>query len=134
MSFLTCFCDLPQKLHLTRSPPSPNFATPGLPPLGDAGGLRNARKLPGRDHFVDDAVLTSLVRAHDEVAVSVLLDLLYRLTGVEGKHLVQQIPHAQDLLGLELDVGRLAGGPPVGLVDEDPGVGQGEALALGASS
>jgi len=24
---LTVFCDLPQKLHLTRSPPSPNFAT-----------------------------------------------------------------------------------------------------------
>src|SRR5579875_467605 len=27
MSFFTCFCDFPQKLHFTRSPPSPNFAT-----------------------------------------------------------------------------------------------------------
>src|ERR1039458_9838367 len=27
ISFFTCFCDLPQKLHFTRSPPSPNFAT-----------------------------------------------------------------------------------------------------------
>src|SRR3989440_5759650 len=27
MSFLTCFCDFPQKEHFSRSPPSPNFAT-----------------------------------------------------------------------------------------------------------
>ena len=27
MSFLTCFCDLPQKLHFSSSPVSPNFAT-----------------------------------------------------------------------------------------------------------
>src|SRR5690348_14864404 len=31
MSFLTCFCDLPQKEHLSRSPPSPIRATYGLP-------------------------------------------------------------------------------------------------------
>src|SRR5687768_4917668 len=31
MSFLTCFCDLPQKEHLRRSPPSPIRATNGLP-------------------------------------------------------------------------------------------------------
>src|SRR5437879_1107500 len=33
MSFFTCFWDLPQKLHLTRSPPSPNLATPAPPDL-----------------------------------------------------------------------------------------------------
>src|SRR5215218_7924636 len=27
MSFLTCFCDLPQNEHLSSSPPSPNLAT-----------------------------------------------------------------------------------------------------------
>src|SRR5688500_2426210 len=27
MSFLTCFCDLPQKEHLSSSPPAPNLAT-----------------------------------------------------------------------------------------------------------
>jgi hypothetical protein len=27
MSFLTCFWDLPQKEHFSRSPPSPNFGT-----------------------------------------------------------------------------------------------------------
>src|SRR5579884_66213 len=132
MSFLTCFCDLPQKLHLTRSPPSPNLATPLVSPaLCHAGGLRYPRKLPGGDDFVDNAVLAGLFRAHDEVAVGVLLDLLYRLPGVMGKHLVEQIPHPQDLLGLQLYVGGLSGRPPVGLVDEDAGVREGEALAPG---
>src|SRR6185312_4251457 len=33
MSFFTCFCDLPQKEHLSRSPPSPIRATYDLPAL-----------------------------------------------------------------------------------------------------
>src|SRR3954454_7040106 len=33
MSFLTCFCDLPQKEHFSRSPPSPIRATYVLPAL-----------------------------------------------------------------------------------------------------
>src|SRR5437762_1132775 len=32
MSFFTCFCDLPQKEHFSRSPPSPIRATYGLLP------------------------------------------------------------------------------------------------------
>src|SRR5947209_696502 len=133
MSFFTCFCDLPQKLHFTRSPPSPNFAT--VPPLlGHTCSLRDPCQLASRDHLVDDAVLLGLFRAHDEVAVGVLLDLVDGLARVLGQHLVQEISHTDDLLGLQLDVSRLTGGPPVWLVDEDPGVRQGEALALGAGS
>src|SRR3546814_16303872 len=37
MSFLTCFCDLPQKEHFSSSPPSPNLATSSFPRLGSAG-------------------------------------------------------------------------------------------------
>ena len=33
MSFLTCFCDLPQNEHLSSSPPSPNLATSSAPGL-----------------------------------------------------------------------------------------------------
>ena len=33
MSFFTCFCDLPQNEHLSRSPPSPIRATYVLPAL-----------------------------------------------------------------------------------------------------
>src|SRR5437899_3430178 len=131
MSFFTCFCDLPQKLHFTRSPPSPNFAT--VPPLlRHTCGLRDTCQLTSRDHLVDDAVLLRLFRAHDEVAVGVLLDLLDGLARVLGQHLVQEISHAQDLLGLQLDVRRLPRGPPVGLMDQDASVRQGEPLPLGA--
>jgi hypothetical protein len=31
MSFLTCFCDLPQNEHFSSSPPSPNLATVSFP-------------------------------------------------------------------------------------------------------
>ena len=87
----------------------------------------------GRDHLVDDAILPGLLGRHHEVAVGVLVDPLDRLAGVAGDDLLQEVAHAQDLLGRQLDVGglRVAGGA-VGLVEQDPGVGQGEALALGA--
>ena len=102
--------------RLRTSPPiPPPSPTPRLP--------RWARcAAPGRDHLVDDAVLLRLGGAHDEVAVGVLARPLDRLAGVVGQHLVEQLAHAQDLLGLDLDVGGLAGGAAVGLVDQDPGV------------
>src|SRR5262245_705344 len=66
MSFLTCFCDLPQNEHLSRSPPSPIRATYVLPaqrPLtgelacnnvacpGVTARARAVRStLPGRSH------------------------------------------------------------------------------------
>src|SRR5215469_2398186 len=73
ISFLTCFCDFPQKEHFTRSLDSPNLATTPIPPgcSGDARRLRDDGQLSRGDHFIDDAVLLSLVRAHDEVAVGV---------------------------------------------------------------
>ena len=47
MSFLTCFCDLPQKLHFTRSPPSPNFAT-SVSPRPSISVLLTAHAVPRR--------------------------------------------------------------------------------------
>ena len=58
--------------------------------------------------------------------------LLEGLLGVEGQDLVEAVLDAQDLLGLDGDVGGLALGAAPGLVDQDAGVGQGEALAVGA--
>ncbi len=52
------------------------------------------------------------------------------LAGVVGQHAVQEVAHAEDLLGLELDVAGLALDAAERLVQEDPGVGEGEALAL----
>jgi hypothetical protein len=51
---------------------------------------------------------------------------------VFGQDQVQLVLHLQDLAGLDLDVRGLALHTAQGLVDHDPAVGQGEALALGA--
>src|SRR3954468_23810289 len=130
MSFLTCFWDLPQKLHFTRSLDSPNLATGTPAPLRHARGLRDLGQVAGAQHLVDHSVVLGLVCAHDEIPIRVALDLVDRLTGVQGKHLVDEISHPEDLLGLQLDVARLASGTTIRLMQEDPGMRQGEALAL----
>ena len=56
-------------------------------------------------------------------------DLLDRLAGVVRQDLVERLAHADDLLGLDLDVDRLARRATVRLVDEHPGVREDEALA-----
>ena len=60
-----------------------------------------------------------------------LLEPFSGLTSVVGEHLVQEIPHPQDLLGLQLDVARLPTTPTVGLMEQDPGVWKRESLAFG---
>src|SRR5215468_4712063 len=105
MSFFTCFWLFPQKEHFSRSPPSPNFATaPSLPPDSSRGLLRTLcrryrSELPVGDDLVDDAVFLGLVAAHDEVAVGVLRDPFQGLAGVVREDLVEELPHADDLLG-----------------------------------
>ena len=49
--------------------------------------------------------------------------------GVVRQDLVEQLAHAHDLLGLDLDVDRLTRRATVRLVDQDPGVREDEALA-----
>src|SRR6478752_4589654 len=137
MSFFTCFCDLPQNEHFSSSPPSPNFATLGYPRSvrsACASAHRGDRaagvgELSSRDDLVDDAVLLGFLRRHYKVAVGVAVDLLDRLPGVARQELLEEHPHPQDLPGRQLDVGGLALRPGVGLVDEDTGVREGEALA-----
>ena len=60
-----------------------------------------------RDHLVDDAIRLGLFRRHEEVAVRVLLDLRQRLVRVPDQDLVQLRPQREDLLRVDLDVGRL---------------------------
>src|SRR3954452_7792800 len=129
MSFFTCFCDLPQKEHFSRSE-SPNFAiSPGSPPvppgyvrtppvLGPGTGRRPLRILrasdrrrsefrldfSAREDLVDHTVLLGLLRGHDEVAVRVVADLLDRLARVLREDLVEELAVPQDLPRLDLDV------------------------------
>src|ERR1041385_5713880 len=114
ISFFTCFWLFPQKEHFSRSPPSPHLATDSPPrpcPAGSAhsGGRGHRSELPVGEYLVDDAVFLALLGAHDEVAVRVLVDPLDRLAGGGGADLLQERPHAQDLLGLDLDVDGLTG-------------------------
>src|SRR5262245_64889829 len=89
MRFLTCRCDLPQKLQRSCSVESGVFATPRVP-------------LVRLDDPVDDAVLLRLLGAHEEVPVGVLGDLLERLAGVLGDDLVELPAHHDDLARVDL--------------------------------
>src|SRR3954454_10942910 len=112
MSFLTCFCDLPQKLHFSSSPVSPNLATAPSPRdstrPGSADGTGAVHRVARRDHGVDDAIRASLLRLHHEVAVGVDVDALQRLTAVRGQDLLEEVAHRQDLLGGQPEIGDLA--------------------------
>ena len=74
-----------------------------------------------------------LFGAHEVVALGVLRDLLQRLARVLGEDLVEALAHVDDLLGVDLDVRGLALEGGGDLVDQDLGVGQRHALALGAA-
>src|SRR5690606_39035497 len=81
ISFLTCFCDLPQKEHFKSSPPSPNLATSSTPDVlcRASAGPRDRTSVvgqrAGRDDLVDDAVLERLRGGHHEVPLGVGVDL-----------------------------------------------------------
>src|SRR5687767_3012009 len=91
---------------------------------GAGSGLRAelARGCP-LDHAVDDAVVTRLLGGEPAVAVGIRLDAIDGLAGVEGDALGHRPLQADDLLGLDGDIGGLALNPAVGLVHHDPGVG-----------
>ena len=62
------------------------------------------------------------------VSLWILLD---RLAGVVGEDLVEQVAHAQDLLGLDLDVGGLAAAaPPYGWWSRTRACGRARRLPL----
>src|SRR5208337_2745062 len=81
------------------------------------------------DDLINHAVFLGLLRIHDVIALDVLLDALDGLAGMLGKKLIDGGTHAQNLFGVQVDVGGLsAEAAHPGLMDEDAGVGQGEAL------
>jgi hypothetical protein len=85
------------------------------------------------DHRIDDPVFQGLIRGHDEVPLDVHGDLFAFLAGMEGKDVDGFFLHLADLFGLDQNVGGLAFEPAQGLVDDDLGIGQGEAFALGSA-
>src|SRR5437879_5547070 len=97
-----------------------------LTPAGRLLAVRNRhRSSRRRDDVVDQPVGLRLLGRQEVVALGVLLDPLYGLAGVLGQDPVEDLPRAQDLLGVDLDVGRLALHPAPRLVNQDVGVGEG---------
>src|ERR1700677_3825127 len=76
ISFLTCLCDLPQKLHRSCS----------LESVGRAISVL-------RDHAVDDPVVLRLFGAHEVVAVGVFAHDLQLLLRVLRDDLIQPPAH-----------------------------------------
>src|ERR1051325_10876962 len=102
MSFLTCLCDLPQKLQRSCS----------LPSLARATTSPFTRKVrfplgPVHDHAVDDAVVLRLLGRHEVVAIHVARDLLEVLARVLGHDLLEAPLERDRLPGVDLDVGCL---------------------------
>src|SRR5438067_12046731 len=107
MSFLTSFCDFPQKeqqrMWFSR-------LSKDLLPLRRATGqyvcpALNVTLLGGRRWFLhhdlgDDTVLRGLAGTHEVVAIGVLLDPIDLLPGVLHHDFVELRLEAQDLLGV----------------------------------
>src|SRR3954465_10147202 len=58
------------------------------------------------DDVVDQAVVASLLRAHEPFGVCIVLELLERLAGVPLIDLVELLLHADEFLRMDEDVGR----------------------------
>src|ERR1039458_8898864 len=98
--------------------------------MGGSASESGARPV---DDFVDDAVFLGLLRVHDEVPLDVALDAVQGLAGVPGDEVVGNLADAKNLAGMNVDVrGLAAEAAHGGLMDENPRVGQGKALTLGA--
>ena len=82
------------------------------------------------DHPVDQPVLERLLGGEEAVALHVVAHALLRLPGVPGVDLVDLLAQRQRLAGVDLDVACLALEAARRLVDQDPAVGQRQALAL----
>src|ERR1700720_4266773 len=86
ISFLTCRCDLPQKLQRSCSLESVGLAISLALP---ESGVPAIPALVLRDHSIDNSVLLRLLRAHEVVALGVVANLLELFVRVLGDDLVQ---------------------------------------------
>src|SRR3954447_15021562 len=81
ISFLTCRCDLPQKLQRSCS-------------LESVG---RAMRSVVRDDAVDDAVLLGLLGGHEVITFGVLADILDVLAGMVADDLIELAAQLDDL-------------------------------------
>src|SRR5438477_11120358 len=134
ISLRTSFWLLPQNEHL--SVPLPSRVRAAIRSLLRPACHCRLWDGPGRrlrgDDLVDDVVFLGLLGGHEEVAVGVALDLLHGLPCVVQEDAVELLAHPENLSGLDVDVRGLLLHAAHGLVDNDPRVGQGGAVATGS--
>src|SRR5215469_271048 len=81
------------------------------------------------DDLINHAVLLRLLRIHDVIAVDILFNAVDRLARVLRQQLVDRRPHAQNFLGVQIDVGGLAPeSTHPRLVDQYPRIGKRKAF------
>src|SRR5256885_10497468 len=91
-------------------------------PVRNSASIYTAASFVLVDDVVHDSVVFALLRVHDEIALYVLLYLLQFLAGVLGHDVVHDLAHAQNLAGVNVDVGSLSrnsAAHDVRLVNED---------------
>eukprot|EP00042_Codosiga_hollandica_P000209 m.923085 g.923085 ORF g.923085 m.923085 type:complete len:332 (+) comp106196_c0_seq1:724-1719(+) len=106
-----------------RAPISLRIRGPVTPPH-DSG--------PVLQHLVDQTVALGLGRRHEVVALGIRLDFLQGLACALGQDAIQGVASLQDFTRMDLNIRGLTLRATERLVDHDLGVGQREALALGA--
>src|SRR3989304_4269819 len=120
-------------LRLLRSSARDTRALAPRAARGDgSGSLRDQRRPLGAVDRVDDAIVLGLFGRHEPVAIRIHGNLLDRLPGVARENRVVQLHQVLPLAHLDHRVRSVAAEPARALVDHDPAVGQGVALALGA--
>jgi hypothetical protein len=86
-----------------------------LPASGRGAEAAAAWKLEASRSFPDDiinnTVFLALVGPHDVIPLGIVLNPLQGLAGVLGQNLVQPFAGAQELTGVDVDVGGLPPGP-----------------------
>src|SRR6202012_717851 len=113
-------------VHSFRWPWTPS----GISSLGGLGDRRGSQ-LAARNHAIDDAILDRFVRAYDVVPIKLTSSGVDGLATGIRQNLVQNLAHAEDLFGVDIDIRRLSGQTlHRGLVDHNTGVWQTEPLAL----
>src|SRR5262245_1592720 len=101
MSFRTSFWSLLQN-EQRRTSVSPVFF------IGNAYPFARRNLGPLSDDIVNNTVFLALVGGHDVVALSVVLDTLFRLAGVVYQDGVDALAHTEDFPGRNINIGRLS--------------------------
>src|SRR5712672_3521112 len=86
------------------------------------------------NNFVGHAIFLGLLGIHNEIPLDVFFDALDGLAAVLREQPVDHGAHAQDFLGMQIDIGGLSAetGEP-GMMDKDEGIGKRKTL-LGSAT